>query len=129
MDVISDMLIRIKNASRAGHASVSVPFSKFKFEIAKVLKKAEFIEDFSKKGKGIKRYLELILKYDAGKNPKINDLRRISKQGQRVYKNFKELHPIKQGYGKSIISTSKGLMTNKEAKRAKLGGEIIFEIY
>jgi len=125
---ISDMLISIKNAQAVGHLTVSVPFSNLKYEIAKILEKEDFIEKVEKKGRGVKKFLEITLKYD-GKVPAISDLKRISKSGQRIYLPYKKIKKVKEGLGITIISTSKGLMTNKEARKQKLGGEVICEIW
>ena len=138
MDPISDMLISIKNAQAVGHPTVSVPFSSLKYEIAKILGKEGFIKKVEKKGRGVKKFLEITLKYD-GKvpvasearqgRPAISDLKRISKPGQRIYLPYKKIKKVKEGLGIAIISTSKGLMTNKEARKRKMGGEVLCEIW
>src|SRR3989344_8665935 len=122
VDPISDMLTRIRNAQLAGHKSVAMPLSKIKLEIAGILKRENYVNDFRKLGKGIKKLLEVDLKYPAV----INEIKRVSKQGQRFYIKKDKIKTIKNGYGISIISTSKGLMTNKEARRAGLGGRRLF---
>jgi len=127
-DPISDMIIRITNAQAVSHSTVSVPFSNFKYEIAKILEKEGFIEKIEEKGKKVKRVITITLKYD-NKIPVISGLKRISKPGQRIYSEAKEMKKVKGGYGMSIISTPNGLMTNKEAKKKKIGGEIILEIW
>jgi len=127
-DPISDMLTSIKNAQAVLKETVEVPFSNFKYEIAKILEKNGFIAKAEKKGKKIKKLIEITLKYD-NKRPAISGLKKISKPGQRIYKKAKELKPVKGGYGIAIISTSKGLMTNKEARKQKLGGEVICEMW
>ena len=128
MNPISDMLISIKNAYAVGHLTVSVPFSNLKYKIAKILEKEGFIEKVEKKGRGVKRSLEITLKYD-GKVPAISDLKRISKSGQRIYLPYKKIKKVRRGLGIAITSTSKGLMTDKEARKQKLGGEVICEIW
>lgn len=128
MDPISDMLIRIKNAQKAGHEAVSMPFSKFKFAIAKILEKNGYVGAILKRGKKIKKFIEIDLLYK-DKNPRISSIKRISKPGKRIYLSKGDMRPIRQGYGISIISTSRGLMTNKEAKKEGMGGEIIAEIW
>jgi len=127
-DPITDMLNRIRNAQAVFHSTVNVPFSNLKYEIAKILEKSGFIEKAEKKGKRVKKIIEITLKYE-NKIPAISGLKRVSKPGQRIYKNKRELKPIKGGYGIAIISTSKGLMTDREARRQKLGGEVICEIW
>ena len=125
VDPISDMLTRIRNAQAAEHKTVIIPLSKIKLEIAGILKRENYIDDYKKTGKNEKKSLEIALKY-----PKvINEIKRISKPGQRIYKSVKKIKPIKSGYGISVISTSKGLMTNKEAEKANLGGEMLLEIW
>lgn len=127
-DPIADMLTSIRNALAVQHPTVEVPFSNLKYEIAKILEREGFIEKAEKRGKKIKKIIEITLKYE-GKMPFISGLRRISKLGQRIYKRAKELRKVKGGYGIAIISTSKGLMTGKEARKQKLGGEVIAEIW
>ncbi len=128
MDPITDMLNRIRNAQAVLHPQVEVPFSKLKFEIAKILEKKGFIEKAVRSGKKEKKTLEIALKYE-NKVPTISGLKRISKQGQRIYLSAKKIRKVKGGYGIVIISTSKGLMTGKEARRQKLGGEILCEVW
>lgn len=128
MDPISDLLNRIKNAQRAGQVETEIPFSKVKFELAKILAKEGFLESLEKKGQKGKERILVRLKYDQGVGA-IQDLKRISRPGQRIYKGNKEIRSVRQGYGFSVISTSKGLMTDKEARKNKLGGEIFCEIW
>lgn len=124
-DPISDMLTRIRNAQLAEHKTVDFPLSKIKVEIAKILKREKYIDDYKKTGKGNRKMLEIDIIYPAV----IKEIKRVSKPGQRIYADALALKRIKSGYGISIISTSKGLMTNKEARKAHLGGEILFEIW
>lgn len=124
-DPISDMLTRIRNAGKAGHKTVTIPLSNLKFEIAKILKIEGYLEDFKKSGKGSKKVLEINLKYPAA----ISEIKRVSKPGQRFYVKADKIKQFKSGYGISIISTPKGLMTNKEAKKSGLGGEVLLEIW
>lgn len=124
-DPISDMLTRIRNAYKAGHKTVNIPLSDLKFEIAKILKVEGYLEDFKKSGKGSKKVLEINLKYPAA----ISEIKRVSKPGRRFYVKADKIKQFKSGYGVSIISTSKGLMTSKEAKKTGLGGEVLLEIW
>jgi len=128
MDPISDMLNRIRNAQAVLKERVDVPFSNLKYEIARVLEEKGFIEKAEKKGKRTKRTIEITLRYK-DKIPVISGLKMVSKPGQRIYKSFREVRPVKSGYGIAIISTPKGLMTDKEVKKQRLGGEIICEIW
>lgn len=127
-DPIADMLNRITTAQAVSKETVVLPFSKIKYEIAKILKKEGFLDVAEKKGRKTNRTLELTLKYE-DKKPLISSIRRISKPGQRIYSRSKRLGRVRQGYGFSILSTPKGLMTNKEAKKQNLGGEVICEIW
>lgn len=128
MDPIADMLTAIRNALSVKKEEVLVSFSNLKFEIAKILEKKGFIEKAEKKRLKGKRLIEIRLKYEDGL-PAISGLRKISKPGQRVYLPAKKIKKSKGGYGIFIISTSKGLMTDAEARKQKLGGEIICEIW
>jgi small subunit ribosomal protein S8 len=128
MDPVSNMLTSIRNAQAVQKDIISVPFSDLKYQIARILAKKGFIEKTEKKGRKTKKFIEIGLKYDNGA-PKISGLRKVSKPGQRIYKKFKEIKLVKGGYGMAIISTSKGLMTNKEARKEKLGGEVICEVW
>jgi len=122
------MLTSIRNAQAAKKDTVSVPFSDLKYEIARILARQGLIKNVEKKGRKINKLIDIGLKYDNGA-PKISGLRKVSKPGQRIYKKFKEIKPVKGGYGIAIISTPKGLMTNKEARKQKLGGEVICEVW
>lgn len=128
VDPITDMLNRIRNAQAVSHPTVDVPFSNLKYEIIKILEKKGFIQKVEKRGRKAKKIMEITLKYSDGM-PAISGLKRISKSGQRIYVKAKELQPVKGGYGIAIISTPEGLMTNKEARKKRLGGEKIFEIW
>jgi len=128
MDPIADMLTIIRNGLAVKKATVEFPFSKLKFEIAKILEKEGLIEKAEKKGRG-KKVIEITLKYLSDEEPAISGLKRISKPGQRIYLKSKEVKKVKGGYGFSIISTSKGLLTNKEARKQNSGGEVICEIW
>lgn len=128
MDPISEMLTIIRNASAVGHLKVDVPFSILKQAIAKILENEGFVEKFEKKGKKTKKILEIILKYTENV-PAISGLKRISKPGKRIYKSSKEIRRVKNGYGIAIISTSKGLLSDKEARKQKIGGEVLCEIW
>ena len=128
IDPIVDMFNRIKNAQAVLKPTVSIPFSNLKYEIAKILEKEKYIKKIEKKRRKTKKIIEISLKYN--KNiPAIVELRRISKSGQRIYLPVQKIKKVKGGFGVAIISTSKGLMTNKEARKNKLGGEVICEVW
>lgn len=128
MDTISDMLTRIRNASKRRHDEVIVPFSNIKHGIAKVLKKEGYIESIELMEKDKKKDIKLKLSYN-GDDEKFEKIKRISKPGLRIYKGYKEIFPVVSGYGIMIISTSNGVMTDKEARKQKMGGEILCKIY
>jgi len=127
-DPIADMLNRIKNAQTVSRSTVEVPFSNFKYEIAKILEKHGFIEKVEKKGRKVKRAIVITLKY-RDKTPAISGLKRVSKPGQRIYLDLTQIRRVKGGYGLAVISTSKGLMVDKEARKQGLGGEVLCEIW
>jgi len=127
-DPIADMLNRIKNAQVVGHLTVEMPFSNLKYEIAKILEKKGFVEKIEKKGRKAKKTMEIVLKYN-DKAPAVLGVKRISKPGQRIYLASSRMKKIKEGYGMAIVSTSQGLMTDREAKKQKLGGEVLCEIW
>ncbi|OQA37153.1 MAG: 30S ribosomal protein S8 [Parcubacteria group bacterium ADurb.Bin326] len=130
-DPIADMLTRIRNAAKIRKAEVFIPFSKMKLEIAKILKREGFISDFEEIKKDDEHKfggLNLVLKYEDGVSV-ITGIKKISKPGRRVYAVKEKLPIVVNDYGIAIISTSAGIMTNRQAKKAGLGGEVICEIY
>jgi len=128
-DPIGDFIVRIKNASAVGKETVSVPHSKFKMAVADKLKEIGFIKSIDRKGKKIKKTLEIGLVYDKEGNPRISGVKRISKPGRRLYRSVDEIHPVKYGKGSLVLSTPQGVMTDKEAKKTRVGGEALFEIW
>lgn len=128
MDTISNMIIQMKNAGNAGHDSVSISYSKLKASIAEVLKQEKFVKDVEVKSEKGKKVLSISL-FIENRIPKIQGVARLSKPSKRIYKKFSEIRPVRSGYGALIISTSKGVMSGREAKRAKLGGEALFNIW
>jgi small subunit ribosomal protein S8 len=128
-DPVADFINRLKNASEIGAERVSVPFSNLKLAIAERLVAAGFLTTCEKKGRKVKKTLDIALKYSGGKVPVINGVRRVSKPGRRVYRRLLDIHSVRHGKGALILSTPKGIMTDKEARVAKLGGEALFEIW
>jgi len=128
MDPVADMLTKIKNAQAVLHPTVSVSYSNFKYEIAKILERYGLIEKVEKKGKKVKKTLDISLKY-IDKMPVISSVKKISKPGQRIYLGHKRVLKARRGPGIVIVSTSKGLMLDRQARKQKLGGEIICEIW
>ncbi len=127
-DPISDFLVKIKNAYSAKHATVVLPHSNVKEAIAKTLEKSGFVGVVSKRKKKVQKLLELALVYDAGL-PRINGVERISKPSRRIYRGVADIKPFKNGFGMFVFSTPKGILTDKEAKQAKVGGELLFKIW
>ncbi|MEK7186831.1 MAG: 30S ribosomal protein S8 [Patescibacteria group bacterium] len=128
MDPISNMIVQIKNAGFSGHESIFVPFSKMKAGIAELLKKEGFVsrvESMSRKGKPA---LKINLIFNK-RIPRVQGVKRLSKPSKRIYKKHTEIRPVKNGYGLLVISTSSGIMSGYEAKKAHLGGEVLFTIW
>ena len=123
-DPIADMLIRIRNAQMVGHVETVMPSSKLKESIAKVLKDEGYIEDFALRENGIRKELAIALKYYAGR-PVIERLERVSKPGLRVYKGRDDIPRIMNGLGVAILSTSRGVMTDRKARADGVGGEVL----
>ncbi|MDA9743251.1 30S ribosomal protein S8 [Candidatus Pelagibacter sp.] len=126
-DPIGDMLARIKNAQVRNHSKVSLPSSKFKAKIADVLKSEGYITDY-KINDDKKPSIEINLKYNSG-NPVINTIERISKPGRRIFSSASSLPKINNGLGIAIVSTPQGVMTDVDARKKKLGGEIICKVF
>ncbi len=126
MDPIADMLSSIRNAQLVRKPFVRVPFSKEKFRIAQILSKEGLVGEIKKRGKKARKTIEIELKYFPDKRPFISFLKKISKPGCRIYAGYKNLKPKR---GLLIVSTPKGIMTHKEARKLKIGGEIICEVY
>lgn len=127
-DPIADMLTMIRNAQRADYSSVIMPSSKLKLAIIKILKKEGYVEDVIQNKKGVKIILEVILK-KIDEQYAISGIKRTSKPGQRVYVSKSKIPNVLNGCGIAIISTSQGIMTNAEAKKRGLGGEVICEVW
>ena len=127
-DRVGDFIIRLKNAGAIGNTSVTTAHSKHVEEIARKLKELGFVEEVTV-SKEFPRQLEVTLAYDAQGNHKINDVKRISKPGRRLYVGAHEAHSVKNGLGARIISTPKGILADKEARKVRVGGENLFEIW
>jgi small subunit ribosomal protein S8 len=128
-DPIGDFIVRLKNSGAIKKESVSVPHSIFKQAIAEKLKEAGYVKAVEKKGKKVRKTLDVMLKYDEKGTHVIRGARRVSKPGRRVYKNSLEIMPVRYGHGALILSTPKGVKTDKEARKEKIGGEALFEIW
>jgi small subunit ribosomal protein S8 len=123
-DPIADMLVRIRNAQMVGHAEAVMPASRLKASIAKVLKDEGYIEDFALRENGTRKELAIALKYYAGR-PVIERLERVSKPGLRVYKGRDDIPRVMNGLGVAILSTSRGVMTDRKARADGVGGEVL----
>ena len=124
-DVIADMLTRIRNANDAKHETVDIPASNIKKSIAEILLEEGFIKNFQIVEDGKQGIIRVTLKYVEGKQKVIHGLRRVSKPGLRIYSNCEDMPKVMNGLGIAIVSTSKGIMTDKAARRANVGGEIL----
>lgn len=128
-DPIADMLTRIRNAGKAKFNSVDIPGSKLKTELAKVLKEEGYIRNYKFLADNKQGILKIYLKYDAHQKPVIYSLKRVSKPSRRVYTKGKDIKPIFSGLGIAILSTSHGIMTDKQARKKNVGGEILCTIW
>ncbi len=128
-DPVADYLTRVRNALGAKHDVVSIPASKEKIEISRILKEEGFIRDYHVSGEGIEKSITLTLKYGTNNQKVITGLRRISKPGMRVYAKVNEIPRVLNGLGIAIISTSEGLVTDKQARQKHIGGEILAYVW
>ncbi len=128
-DTIADMLTRIRNANSMGYEEVTVPASKLKVELARILKEEGFVKDYKVENSGVEKNILLTLKYGNKKERVITGLKRISKPGLRVYVRSDEVPKVLNGLGIAIISTSKGIMTDKEARKLNIGGEVLAYVW
>lgn len=128
-DPIADLITQLKNAGMARKESVNIPFSQFKLSVAEKLKEAGYVKTVEKRGKKVRKAIEIDLLYDKSGAPKIQNVQRISTPGRRMYRSAQEMHPVRFGRGALILSTPQGVMTGTEAKNAGVGGEALFEIW
>jgi small subunit ribosomal protein S8 len=124
----TDLLTKIKNAQAVKKEFIKTPYSRFDEKIAEILSRHHYIESVEKKGRMPKRILEIKLKYAGGKGV-ISGIKFLSKPSRKLYLSYRNLRPVKHGYGLALISTPKGVMTFQEARKRKVGGEILFEIW
>ena len=127
-DPIGDMISRIKNAQMRGHKTVGLPSSNFKVKISEILKSEGFISDYKVNSESNKSILSINLKYHSG-NPVISVIERVSKPGRRIFSRAESLPKINNGLGIAIVSTAKGVMTDIDARKQKVGGEIICKVF
>jgi small subunit ribosomal protein S8 len=123
------MLTRIRNAVAVGHERVAMPSSKLKVNIAQILVDEGFVDRYEVNGNGHRSELELVLRYAERRRPVIEGIKRVSRPGHRVYRGARELPRVQGGLGVAVVSTSKGLMADREARKRRLGGEIVCEVW
>jgi len=128
-DTISDTLTRIRNAGMAGHEMTNIPYSKMSESIARILMREGFVHDVQVVGEGIHKQITVAMKYAGPKRPVFSAIERASKPGRRVYVSHKNIRPTRQGVGIAILTTPKGVMTDDDAKRHGVGGEIICTVW
>jgi small subunit ribosomal protein S8 len=128
-DPVGDMIIRIKNAGVAKKATVSIPHSLLKVAIAEKLKEHGYVSNIEKRGRKVRKTLELTIAYNEDGTPKIQGVKRVSRPGRRTYTKSREIIPIKYGHGTAFLSTPNGVMTGEEARKTKMGGEVLFHIW
>ena len=128
-DTIGDLIIRLKNAGMVKHATISVPFSMMKMAVAEKLQEAGYVTAVEKRGKKVRKTLDITLKYDAAGKSVIHDVKRVSKPGRRLYYGVREIKPVRYGHGTLVLSTPKGIKTDKEARTEGVGGEALFQIW
>ncbi len=126
-DTIGDFIIRIKNGNLAGKETVSMYASKNKVAVADALVRAGYLKSFSKNASG--KMLDIVLSYKADKSPKITGVQRVSKPSKRIYQKLEDIKPFKNGFGAVIFSTPAGILSNREAVKQKVGGEVLFKIW
>lgn len=128
-DPLADMCTRIRNGYRAGLLEIDVPLNKLKVELARILKKEGYIKNYKLVKEGKKESIKIFLKYDEKNNPSIRGIERVSCPGRRVYSKVEKLPKVMGGAGISIISTSRGVMTDEEARKQRVGGEVICKVW
>lgn len=128
-DFIGDFLTRIRNASRAGLEKVTTPTSKLTLRIAEILKEEGFVDNFKPFSEGKKNFVRIQLKYLRGRQPVIQGIRRVSRPGRRIYVGCEEVPRVIGGLGISVVSTSKGLLVDREARKAQVGGELLCKVW
>ncbi len=128
-DPIADMLTRIRNALKASHEMVDIPISKLKVNVTKVIKSEGYIRNFKIVSDGQHRLIRIYLKYDENGVPIIGGLKRVSKPSCRVYAGYEDVPKVLNGFGINVVSTSKGLMTDRQARKSNVGGEVLCSVW
>ncbi len=127
-DTIGDLINHLKTANRAGKQMVSVPYSGHRLAVVKLLAKEKYIASATKRGKKVRKYIDVELAYD-GESPRINGARRISRPSRRLYRSARELRPAAGAHRITVLSTPKGILTDRDAKKQSVGGEVMFEMW
>lgn len=127
-DPLSDFIIQLKNGSSAKKEMVTVGYTKMVAAVADLLAKEGFVKEVSKKGKKVNKFIEVTLRYE-NKQPAISGVQRVSKLSKRLYTGVKEIRPVKSGFGMLVLTTPKGIVSDKEAKKLNVGGEPLFKIW
>jgi len=128
-DPISNLIIKIKNASRTNKASISFPYSKLAFAVVELLQKEGYVGEITKKGKKVVKTMDIEMAYNEDKTAKVTDVQRVSKLSKRVYAGSKDLKSVRSGYGLLVLTTPLGVIGDKQAKKQKVGGEVLFKIW
>jgi len=128
-DFVADFLTQIRNASRVGKEKVTIPASQFTLRIVEILKREGFIDNYKEFSEGNKHFVRIHLKYLRGKQPVIQGIQRVSKPGRRIYVGSEKIPRVRGGLGISVVSTSKGMMVDREAKKARVGGELVCKVW
>ena len=128
-DPIADLLTRIRNAQRAGLEQLELPASKMKQRICEVLREEGFVREVAARGDGKQGVLTVVLKYDTDKRPAISEIKRQSKPGLRRYVSYRDIPPVMNGLGIAVLSTSRGVMVDREARKQHLGGELLATVW
>lgn len=128
-DPIADLLTRLRNATRAGHATADIPASNVKIEVCRVLKEEGFIEDYLVSPEPRPGLIRVTLKYTGARASVIQGIKRVSKPSLRVYVSHSDIRPVRTGLGVSILTTSRGVMTGKHARKERIGGEVLCEVW
>jgi small subunit ribosomal protein S8 len=129
IDSIANLINGIYNAQLRGHKTLRAPYTKLTFSIAEALKREGYVADVAKDGKDVKKHIDIVLKYDGNGTPSVSGVKRVSRQSKRIYKGVDEIKSVKNGYGTLILSTPKGIVSDKQARKEKVGGEALFEIW
>ena len=128
-DPVGDFIVRLKNAGMVGKSSIAVPYSKLRHAVAGKLKEGGYVGEVSKRGKKVHKSLEVELRYDKAGKSVIHGVKRVSKPGRRMYKRADDIRPVRYGKGVLILSTPKGILSGRDARKQHVGGEALFEIW